>query len=95
MSGFLATTVAEGMGNRTHENHFEFRGREVTTCDKKAIYGRKNVHKKFFSDRRSIYIGFYLVVSYLFYNFASVSDCIHCKSYFMITLNLHIFGDNR
>ena len=36
-----------------------------------------------------------IYVSYLFYNFASVSDCIHCKSYFMITLNLHIFGDNR
>lgn len=38
---------------------------------------------------------FIWLFSYLFYNFASVSDCIHCKSYFMITLNLHIFGDNR
>ena len=40
---------------------------------------------------------FQIVLLYLFGQsvFASVSDCIHCKSYFMITLNLHIFGDNR
>ena len=79
MSGFVGRRVGEGMGRGSEEKDFELGGREVRSCDKKGMYGRKNVDKKFLWGDRRIYMGFYLVVGYVFYNFGCVRDCMDCK----------------